>query len=263
MNKDELKVLFVGNSFSDNLIHNIYPVAKAFGYKKVKICNLYIGGCTVETHYDNMKNNYPAYIFREVSDDTNGVIVSTDNVTMEYGFLNDVWDYISFQQASHYSGLIEKYQGTLLDELIDYAKSYSLSKNPNLKFMWHMTWAYQQDATHPDFYRYDNSQKKMFDSIVKCIKDYILPNKNIDYVIPSGLMIQNLRSSSFGDTLTSDGYHLNIYGETGIAISFFVSVFNKNRNDFNDEMLEPYLREYVDVYFESAMKSKKDLANLK
>ena len=34
----------------------------------------------------------------------------------------------------------------------------------------------------------------------------------IDFVIPSGTAIQNARTSSLGDTLTRDGYHLSVIG---------------------------------------------------
>lgn len=260
MNADELKVLFIGNSFSDNMIHNLYPIAKAFGYKKVRICNLYIGGCTIETHVDNLRFNKPAYTYREVSDETNGVIVSTDNVKMIDGIKDDNWDFISFQQASHYSGLKETYSDGLLPELIDYVKSNMT--NPKAKFMWHMTWAYQQDSTHPDFYRYEYSQKKMYECICDCVKNYIIPNNSIDLVIPSGMMIQKLRETSFGDTLTGDGYHLNLYGEAGIGIIFMMIVSHKGRSSFNDEMLQPELREYIDLYFDAANKSLNDYSKL-
>ena len=260
MNKDELKVLFIGNSFSDNMIHNIYPISKAFGYKKVRICNLYIGGCSIETHADNLRHDKPAYTYREVSDKTNGVVVSTDYVKMIDGIKDDNWDYISFQQASNYSGIKETYTDGLLLELIDYVKKNMT--NPYAQFMWHMTWAYQSDADHPNFPDYNCDQMFMYKSITSCVENYIKPLKDIKYIIPSGTMIQNLRNTYFKDTLTGDGYHLNIYGEVGIDIAFIMTISNKTRKDFNDDMIEPYLKEHLDNYFDCAQKSIKNPFNI-
>jgi hypothetical protein len=258
--KDELKILFVGNSFSDNMIHELYPIAKAFGLKKVKFCNLYIGGCTIETHYNNLISGAKSYVFREVSDNTNGEIISTYDVDLDYGFKNDTWDYISFQQASHMSGIEESYNLDYIKALGDKAMSMCKVNNPKLKFLWHMTWAYQKDATHPDFYRYDYSQEKMYNSIISCVKNRIINNKYYEYtVIPSGMMIQNLRNTYFGDTLTGDGYHLNEYGEAGIAILLIMCLTNKTRKDFNDNAINPVFKDHINTYFECALKSIGDI----
>lgn len=250
MKKDELKILFIGNSFSDNMIHRVYPIAKAFGYKRVRFCNLYIGGCPVERHVENAKGNLPAYEYREVSDNTNGVITSKYNVRMIDAIKEDDWDFISMQQASHYSGLVDKYN----DGLINWLTKYVLENKPNsAKIMWHMTWAYETGAQHPDFIRYDSNQLTMYNSIINCVKNYVKPIKEIEYIIPSGTTIQNLRTSYFKDHLTIDGYHLNDKGEFAIGLTLILTISNKKRSDFDDSLFDDSIKKDLDNYFESSL----------
>ena len=72
-----------------------------------------------------------------------------------------------------------------------------------------MTWAYQQDSTHSGFPNYNSDQMTMYNSILSVVENKILTNDDISFVIPSGTAIQNLRTSTLGDTLTRDGYHLS------------------------------------------------------
>ena len=44
-----LKILFIGNSFSADTAEYLYPVANNLGVENVKIGNLFIGGCSIDT----------------------------------------------------------------------------------------------------------------------------------------------------------------------------------------------------------------------
>lgn len=59
-----LKILTVGNSFSDDSMEYVAQIALATGVKEVKLGNLYIGGCTLATHADNARSNAAAYEYR-------------------------------------------------------------------------------------------------------------------------------------------------------------------------------------------------------
>ena len=73
-----------------------------------------------------------------------------------------------------------------------------------------MTWAYQQEADHQEFVKYENNQETMYKAIVSAVREKIETNDNIDFVIPTGTAIQNARTSYIGDNLTADGYHLSV-----------------------------------------------------
>ena len=56
-----LKFLFIGNSFAVDTMEHFADVALSMGYEKVKLWTLYIGGCSINKHYNNLKNNLSDY----------------------------------------------------------------------------------------------------------------------------------------------------------------------------------------------------------
>ncbi len=201
-----LKVLAIGNSFSEDAFKHMYIIAKDMGIENVVLGNMYIGGCSLATHMTNMNGDLGKYKFWLSSDSANGMIVEGENRTAKYGITYTDWDYISIQQASNHSGLESKYGD--LQGVIDYINA---NKTSDAEIIWHMTWAYQQDSTHSGFPSYNSDQMTMYNSILSVVENKILTNDDISFVIPSGTAIQNLRTSTLGDTLTRDGYHLS-YG---------------------------------------------------
>src|SRR5690554_1071652 len=97
-----LKILAIGNSFSDDAVeHYLYGLAEANG-DNILIGNMYIGGCSLERHYNNMKENAAAYSYRKIVD-------GNKTITPDYKLIDAIkdeeWDYISVQQVSGQSGI--------------------------------------------------------------------------------------------------------------------------------------------------------------
>lgn len=194
-----LKILAIGNSFSDDAMEYVYQVAKDAGVQKVKLGNMFIGGCTLATHLSNAKNNRGAYDFRT---NTSGTWSTKGGTSIKTAVESDNWDFITFQQASGYSGIADTYDD--LNELISIVEPLA----PSARFAWHMTWAYKTGSGHADFPKYNRDQMTMYNAIVGAVNDKILTNDKIEIVIPSGTSIQNVRTSFIGD-MTRDGYHLS------------------------------------------------------
>ena len=202
-----LKVLAIGNSFSNNTMENLYDVAVAEGMTDVTLGRLFIGSCSLQMHATNALADAPAYTYYKT---TNGLWEKTENVTLLQALQEESWDIITMQQNSGNSGLPDTYDG-YLERLIDYVNQNKT--NPEAKLVWHMTWAYQSDSDHKAFANYATSQDMMYKAIVAATEQKILPNDAFCAVIPAGTAIQNARTSSFGDTLTTDGYHLSNMGK--------------------------------------------------
>ena len=196
-----IHVLAIGNSFSVDAMEYLYHILIQAGYKSVKLGNLYIGGCTLKTHADNISNGYKAYTYYT---NTNGTWSSVGSYSSVDAIRNDTWDYISMQQASGVSGMPDSYE-PYLSTLVSTVRKLA----PEAKFMWHMTWAYQANSTHSEFPNYGRDQMAMYDAIVSTVKSKVLTKPEFEFVIPSGTAIQNLRTSLYGDTITRDGYHLS------------------------------------------------------
>lgn len=200
--RKSLKILFIGNSFSEDTIMYMPSIAESLDVD-LKAKNMMIGGCSIDTHYNNLLNDLPKY---ESLDRINGSWVRTANTNLKDALGEDTWDIVSVQQVSGYSGRSDSYGN--LQNLINKAKEY-LKEPAKTKFVFNMTWAYQSDSTHADFPYYDNNQMKMYNSILECVKTNVLTKDDIRTVIPNGTAIQNARTSYIGDALTRDGYHLS------------------------------------------------------
>ena len=201
-----LKVLAIGNSFSSDTTHYLADVAKAEGFKEVLLGNLYISGCTLKTHAQNVADDLPAYKFYTNFD---GAWTSAEGVTLSYALQSQDWDIITMQQGSAQSGK----QGTYEPYLTDLIKYVNENKtNPNAKLAWNMTWAYQTGFEKDQFEAYDRDQWVMYNAICDTVKDKVIPHTEFAYVIPVGTALQNVRTSYIGDNLTRDGYHLNDLG---------------------------------------------------
>lgn len=199
-----IRVLAIGNSFSEDAVeNNLYDIAKADGVTFI-IGNLYIPGCSLETHWQNAQGNLPQYSYRKI--DANGHKTVTDNTTLYAALQDEKWNYISFQQASHYSGLLDTYFPYLLN-LKNYVQRNVT--NPNVKYGFHMTWAYAHSSTHSGFANYGNSQQKMYNSILNAVKK-AKKEARIPLLIPSGTAIQNARIMLNDYNLCRDGYHLDL-----------------------------------------------------
>ena len=193
-----LKILTIGNSFSDDTMEYVWQIADDLGIS-AKLGNLYIGGCTLNTHATNAKRDAAAYEYRTNS---RGSWSTVKNHKMSDAIRSENWDFISLQQASGSSGVARSYSE--LEYLIGYVKELC----PDAKIVWNMTWAYQQDSTHSEFPNYQRDQMTMYNAILGAVEEKVRPQKEIFAVIPAGTAIQNARTSYIGDHLTRDGYHL-------------------------------------------------------
>ena len=250
--KDSFRLLAIGNSFSDNAEKFMYPILDAFGVKEIVVANLYIGGCSIETHVNNAASNANAYTYRK---NTTGVFQNTSGVSMAAGLADEDWQYITLQQASDYSGVESTYDGKI-KALLSYAVD-AVAHPDSVVTAWHMTWSYQQNSTHSAFVNYNNDQATMYNSIVACVKNNIDASCDFDCIIPSGTAIQNARTSYIGDTLTIDGYHLDELGEFMAGLCYVLRLTGWNVADINKDKLPQQIMPYYDMAIESVLNALK------
>lgn len=203
---NSLKVLAIGNSFSNNTTEYLYDIAKAEGISEVVIGRLYISGCTLAKHVENAQSNAPAYTYYK---NNSGSWNTIESASLEYALKDEQWDIITMQQGSGTSGKKESYLG-VVDQLVQYVNENKT--NPNARLVWHMTWAYQEGSTNTAFSGYKNDQMTMYNGIIDAVQQAIDPSGYFAAVIPVGTAIQNARTSFIGDNLTRDTYHLNELG---------------------------------------------------
>ena len=215
-----LKILAIGNSFSVDAMRNyLYDVLKSADYDQVILGNLYVGGCSIDTHWNYISANSGSYEYHK--NDDNGKWVTTYGAKAMDALQDENWDIITVQQVSSNSGMPETFGN--LQNLVNWVNQYKT--NPSAKVLWHMTWAYQQDSTHEAFPNYGSDQMTMYNAIVDTVQNTVLKIDGINGVIPAGTAIQNLRQTSLGDTLTADGYHLNDqHGDYTASLTWYAAI---------------------------------------
>lgn len=238
-----IRVLCIGNSFSwDAVEQELVPLCDAAGVQ-VEIHNLYYGGCSLQQHAEFLMRDTAAYSHRVCTNISpslygrggEGFRLIKDTISLRDALRDGSYDYISLQQASHDSGIRSSYE-PWLSMLMDTVRAYQ----PDAQLCWMQTWAYSQDAKHPAYPRYHNSQTEMWDSIQACtryvmdIMEKQLPSfqgggGGRPLLIPCGQAIQNARESKLGDTLCRDGYHLNyVYGRYTAACVWYEILTGKD-----------------------------------
>ena len=215
-----LKLLAIGNSFSEDAIEqNLFELAAATGHQMI-IGNMYIGGCSLERHWGNAQSNKPDYDYRKIGID--GKMTRTANYTLDKALRDEQWDYVSLQQVSQLSGMYSSFQPHL-DSLIAYVRARVPATT---KLIWHVTWAYAQNSTHGGFANYDRNQDKMYRAIVEGAQRLKKENAQFSLFVPVGTAIQNARTSFVGDHLNRDGFHLDlVLGRYTAACTWFECLF--------------------------------------
>lgn len=165
------------------------------------------------------------------------------------------WDFVSLQQASHFSGINSTYQRDL-PPLFEYVQETNPRKDT--KYVLHQTWAYSNDSKHDGFRNYDNSQQNMYEHIVEANNEAA---KLVDIdIVPSGTAIQNARTSYIGDNFNRDGYHLDLilgryiaactWAEKLLGVNILTNPYTPNQLT-NDEILVGRLAAHNAVLQES------------
>ena len=199
-----LKILAIGNSFTEDGIAYLPSLIRNAGIKNVAIAKMVIGGTSLLSHHTHAIKDDSVYNF-SISKD--GSFKSQGKKKFSACLLSDTWDYVILQQVSQHSGLYRTYQ-PYLNNLINIIHNYY----PQAIIGWQMTWAYSSTSTHTGFKNYDNNQAIMYESILDAVNQ-MKRETGINVIIPTGMVIQELRNTNINNyfELTRDGYHLD-YG---------------------------------------------------
>lgn len=211
---DTLRILAVGNSFSDDGTEYLPDLLEASGIHNVILARLYIGGCSLEQHCLEYENDTKDYVYSKSTE--NRWVKAGEKVSLRDALHDEKWDIVTIQQTSGLSGIYDSYK-RWIPRLLETIRLEV--QNPKASIVWHQTWAYAVNSDHGKFPLYDRNQQKMYSAIVDCVKRASV-EFNLSIVIPSGDAIQIARKTRLNNKgevpestkvydLTRDGYHLN------------------------------------------------------
>ena len=174
-----MKILAIGNSFSDDATRYLHAIARADG-THMEVGHLYIGGCPLSLHHKHMQTDERAYTLGY-----NGFLTGFP-VSLSEGLTNRAWDVVTIQQASHESFNPATYT-PYGEELADYIRA----KAPSARLIVHQTWAYEKDSERlHQIAGYDRAEDMLGDVVAAYAQ--FAARIRADGVIPSGEMLAAL-----------------------------------------------------------------------
>ncbi|MEA3210253.1 MAG: hypothetical protein QOE70_3310 [Chthoniobacter sp.] len=126
-----IRLLTVGNSFSQNATRFLKDLAKADGNVLIQHAAV-IGGGTMEQHWEKVEQ------IEKDPKDQRGFY--TSKKTLKQELLAEPWDFVTIQQASIRSHDVTTYR-PYAKQLYDFIKKHS----PRAEVILHETWAYRSD----------------------------------------------------------------------------------------------------------------------
>lgn len=183
----ELKVLMIGNSFSQSVLVYLPKIVNTDKENKLVLAQMMIGGCTLNRHIAELK---------KAEDDPNYKPYSTNypkrrKVGLPEMIKAEKWDIVTIQQGSHESWNKEKFQPAA-NELIAYIKKNA----PQAEIVIHQTWAYRNadgriSGPKPGW---GFDQKGMYDRLTENYTN--LAKEHNFRIIPVGKAVQIFREKT-------------------------------------------------------------------
>ena len=220
--ENTIRILAIGNSFSEDAVEQyLFELFEEAGYNAI-IGNVYIGGCTLEKHWNNESSSSSSTknsnSYRKI---VGGIKSTSGSKSIAYILQDEPWDYVFFQQGGGLYGIVDSHY-PYLTILLSYVASYL--KPGSYKTGYQLNWAFPKSCTNDRFALYDWDQDKMYRACVDCAKE-LKSRSGLDLIIPTGTAIQNGRQTSLGDTFNRDWGHLEKnYGRFTAACTWFEQI---------------------------------------
>ena len=263
----ELRVLDIGNSFTNGAVNYLPNLISAAGIDLSNIahCVAYRGSASFKSWYNCYHDNdTEAYTitktFGNLAVDLTGSHGSGNGQLFRNVLSNNVFDIILIHQASAYSGNYSIWEGNgnggYLKEFIRLIRT----KQPSASIGYLFT--HSNPNGNPDV-------NAFYENIAESVK-WIASNYDIDFIIPYGTAIQNIRQSVINTSthyLTKDGKHIApglaqyvaacVYFQSLISPRYGVSVYG---NEYVHTVTESekngvdteHLNDCIDVTSENA-----------
>lgn len=201
--KKSIKVLAIGNSFTNDAVEYLPNIAAADQYP-ITVGELTYSASHLSQHWEYANTNAKVYTYA-----VNNQQVE-EKVTMQEVLESEDWDYITLQQVSTNSYKEETFS-PYIENLVKYLKKVE----PQATILLHQTWSFEKGSGR---FKDGLNYQTMFEAIettyhnisaklsVLSLDDgtKISEDGKLLRIIPSGLAFQNARRNPVFDTLSGD-----------------------------------------------------------
>ncbi|MBN2449634.1 MAG: DUF4886 domain-containing protein [Lentisphaeria bacterium] len=135
-----IRLLTIGNSFADNALTYLEPIADSGGRVRFDVGRANLGGCSLEKHWNlaEYSAQHPEYKTYTLGRTPDGEPIQAN---LQDALRARPWDVVTLQQVSHRSwraATFEPYLGRLIAQVRELA--------PQASILLHQTWAYRSDS---------------------------------------------------------------------------------------------------------------------
>ena len=255
-----LKILTLGNSFSVDTMEYVASIAKSVGIERIKLGNLMTGGCSINQHYAITTQNRS---YAEYYENDGSGWIKTYGVLANEVLASEQWDYVTIQPGTgDHSYHTREVSYKKLVPLIEHIKTIVPSTT---KIAYNLTWVGEPYGSHFEMIEYEGDQRRLFSDILDMVNKVVLPLEEVDFIIPTGLAVQNLRTAT-KEVLTRDTYHLSFsIGRYLAGLTFFSKVTGMSLNDvvWTPEEVDGVFRELAKQAASAAIEDPSKITELK
>ncbi len=214
-----LKILFIGNSFSQNTSEYLAKFALGLGVETVKVGTLYRGGCSVNMHTEFFENAVPAYEY--YTDEGRGAVM-TPETSSNAALASDAWDVIAIQNGTADGSLVTSPASYAnVEKLIALVRA-AAKGSPKLLFC--MTWIGEACHSHPEIRAFDGDTALMYRLMRDIVRDTVAAIPGVDGIVPAGTAVENARTCFPSERLSLDHYHMGgVAGLSLLALNFLAN----------------------------------------
>ena len=221
----ELRVLSVGNSFSVDTMTHLAEVARSAGVERIRLGNLYVGGCSIARHYAHATQDVAVYKY--YTNDGSGW-QSAPDVSIRAAVESEEWDWISIQHGTNDGSRYTRAASYAdLPALVAYLKALA----PQARIAFNMTWVWESNSQHHEMVAYGGDRVTFYRNLTALTQEVVLPTAGLDLVSPTGTAAENLRAAT-ETVLTRDRFHLSYgLGRYVAALTFFAALTGVDVSD--------------------------------
>jgi hypothetical protein len=216
LTKPNLKVLDLGNSYTNDITVNLPALVNNMNVDVSDMClyKVILPNARFKDWYDLINGDYSRQniqydivkIIGGLTADTEvGSFNSLDNTTFLHLLSSNEWDLIIIHQQSAYAPYFDSWCGEGIGGKLNELLSMLRELQPQASFGTYLVHSYSDDYSYNDEGSSCLRWQLISNSVKKMTEDY-----DIDFVLPYGTAIENLRRSSLNNEkdLTRDGSHL-------------------------------------------------------
>lgn len=230
LHKEQLKILDIGNSYTVDATHYLPQIIAAAGVDISNIC-LYTavrGGGSFKSWFDTYHDkDTKTYSIEKLLGGLNADITGTagigDGEKFRNTLSNNYWDIIIIHQVSTYAPYYDTWQGDADSGYLNKFIRLLRKNQPQASIGFLLVHSYWSGYSG----NVEKSSLKRWELIAESAKK-LRANFGIDFIIPYGTAIQNLRKSSLNNEydLTADGTHCaNGLADYTAACSYYQALF--------------------------------------